>query len=96
MFVQLAQKAREKVGIDTHYWHVESPNFSVEGCGFAKDKRFELKQVTIGLITCYKTAIPRYMETFDGKANDKHTLVRIIEKFVGCFAQNNIQKLSVV
>lgn len=97
LFVQLAHKACEQSGIDTSYWHVDSTNFSVEGDysaegdgvkisrGFAKDKRFDLKQVTLGLITCYKTAIPRYMQAFDGNANDKQTLVTMIEKFVSCF-----------
>jgi transposase len=97
LFVQLAHKACERAGIDTKYWHVDSTNFSVEGNyadeqggvkisrGFAKDKRFDLKQVTLGLITSYKTAIPRYMQAFDGNANDKQTLVTMIETFIGCF-----------
>lgn len=71
LFVQLANKACENAGIDTKYWHADSTNFSLEGDyeaeavgvkinkGFAKDKRFDLKQVTLGLITSYKTAIPR-------------------------------------
>jgi transposase len=97
LFVQLAHKACLQSGIETTYWHVDSTNFSVEGeyddepgavkisRGFAKDKRFDLKQVTLGLITCYKTAIPRYMQAFDGNANDKQTLLTMIEKFVDCF-----------
>jgi transposase len=100
LFVQLAHKACERAGIDTKYWHVDSTNFSVEGNygnledsgggvkisrGFAKDKRFDLKQVTLGLITSYKTAIPRYMQAFDGNANDKQTLLTMIETFIGCF-----------
>ncbi len=97
LFVQLSRKACEACGISGDYWHVDSTNFSVEGAyadegdavkisrGFAKDKRFDLKQVTLGLITSYKTAIPRYMQAFDGNANDKQTLVTMIEKFVACF-----------
>ncbi|MEO0044615.1 MAG: hypothetical protein RL329_4064 [Bacteroidota bacterium] len=97
LFVQLAQKACEKAGIDTRYWHADSTNFSVEGDyedengaikvrrGFAKDKRVDLKQVTLGLITCYKTAIPRYMQSFDGNASDSQTLMSMIETFVSYF-----------
>jgi transposase len=102
LFVQLAHKACERAGIDTKYWHVDSTNFSLEGDykddqtgvkiskGFAKDKRFDLKQVTLGLITSYKTAIPRYMQAFDGNANDKQTLVTMIETFIGCFEAEDI------
>jgi len=48
------------------FWYVDSTNFGLEGDylaqdegvkiaqGFAKDKRFDLKQVTLGLITYYK------------------------------------------
>lgn len=97
LFVQLAQKACEKAGLDTRYWHADSTNFSVEGTyedengaikvrrGFAKDKRVDLKQVTLGLITCYKTAIPRYMQSFDGNASDSQTLMSMIETFLSYF-----------
>jgi transposase len=98
LFVQLAHKACREEGIDTTYWHVDSTNFSVEGeyadeeggavkvrRGFAKDKRTDLKQVTLGLITSYKTAIPRYMQSFDGNASDKQTLATMIDKFAACF-----------
>jgi transposase len=97
LFVQLAQKACEKAEIDTRYWHADSTNFSVEGAyedelgavqirrGFAKDKRVDLKQVTLGLITCYKTAIPRYMQSFDGNASDSQTLMSMIETFLSYF-----------
>jgi transposase len=100
LFVQLSSKACANQGIDTSFYHVDSTNFSVEGAynveeddavkirhGFAKDKRNDLKQVTLGLITTYKTAIPRYMQNFDGNASDKQTLVTMINKFIACFRE---------
>lgn len=100
LFVQLSAKACANQGIDTSFYHVDSTNFSVEGAyntaeedavqirhGFAKDKRTDLKQVTLGLITTYKTAIPRYMQAFDGNASDKQTLVAMIKQFLSCFAE---------
>lgn len=97
LFVKLSHEACRLSGISSKFWHIDSTNFSVEGNyddeqdavklrhGHAKDKRFDLKQITLGLITTYKSAIPRYMQTFDGNASDKQTLVAMIEKFVSCF-----------
>lgn len=97
LFAQLAHKACELCGVETRYWHVDSTNFSVEGSyleegegvkiahGYAKDKRMDLKQVALGLITSYKTSIPRYMRSFDGNAHDQQTLVKMIDDFVSCF-----------
>jgi transposase len=99
IFVHLAHQSCLSSGIDTRYWHVDSTNFSVEGSyseegegvkiahGYAKDKRTDLKQVTLGLITSYKTSIPRYMQPFDGNSSDQQTLSKMIEEFVSCFEQ---------
>ena len=97
LFTRVAHKACEVAGLKEDFYHVDSTNFSVEGSyeqddggvkirhGYAKDKRFDLKQVTLGLITSYQTAIPRYMQGFDGNASDKETLVTMIQSFVKCF-----------
>lgn len=99
LFVQIAHKACKKAGLMEQFYHVDTTNFSVEGSyedepnavklrhGFAKDKRFDLKQVTLGLITSYQTAIPRYMQAFDGNASDKETLVTLIKNFINCFKE---------
>lgn len=97
VFVRLAHRACEVCGLAEKFYHVDTTNFSVEGAyagdlegvkirhGYAKDKRFDLKQITLGLITSYQSAIPRYMQSFDGNASDKETLVRLIQNFVSCF-----------
>jgi transposase len=97
IFVRVAHQACEVSGLTAPYYHVDTTNFSVEGSyegdlegvkirhGYAKDKRFDLKQVTMGLITSYQSAIPRYMQSFDGNASDKETLVTMIQNFVSCF-----------
>jgi transposase len=97
LFVKIAHRACQIAGITEFFHHVDTTNFSVEGAyedepnavkirhGFAKDKRFDLKQVTLGLITSYQTSIPRYMQTFDGNASDKETLATLITNFVNCF-----------
>jgi len=81
------------------FWYVDSTNFGLEGDylaqdegvkiaqGFAKDKRFDLKQVTLGLITYYKTSIPAYMQSFDGNVSDKQASTSLIDNFVSCFEQ---------
>jgi transposase len=101
IFTQIAHKACEVSGLKEEFYHVDTTNFSLEGAyegvskgvkvarGYAKDKRFDLKQVTLGLITSYQTAIPRYMECFDGNASDKETLVTMIQKFVSCFKEGD-------
>jgi transposase len=97
IFVRVAHRACQVAGLKEEFYHVDTTNFSVEGAyegdlagvkirhGYAKDKRFDLKQVTLGLITSYQTAIPRYMQSFDGNASDKETLVTMIQNFVSCF-----------
>ncbi len=99
LFVQLAHHSCKIAGLVELFYHVDTTNFSVEGSyedeanavkirhGFAKDKRFDLKQVTLGLITSYQTAIPRYMQAFDGNASDKETLVTLIKNFIKCFEE---------
>jgi transposase len=99
LFVNLAHKACQISGLAEKFYHVDTTNFSLEGAyeghsegvkisrGYAKDKRFDLKQVTLGLITSYQTAIPRYMQGFDGNASDKETLVTMIQNFVSCFKE---------
>lgn len=97
IFVRVAHRACEVCGLTEKFYHVDTTNFSVEGSyegdlegvkirhGHAKDKRFDLKQVALGLITSYQSAIPRYMQSFDGNASDKETLVTMIKNFVNCF-----------
>lgn len=97
VFVRLAHRSCEVCGLSEKFYHVDTTNFSVEGAyagdlegvkirhGYAKDKRFDLKQISLGLITSYQSAIPRYMQSFDGNASDKETLVRLIQNFVSCF-----------
>jgi transposase len=101
IFVQVAHHACQISGLKEEFYHVDTTNFSVEGAyegdlegvkirhGYAKDKRFDLKQVTLGLITSYQTAIPRYMQSFDGNASDKETLVTMIQNFVRCFKEGD-------
>jgi transposase len=101
IFVRVAHRACEVAGLKEEFHHVDTTNFSVEGAyegdldgvkirhGYAKDKRFDLKQVTLGLITSYQTAIPRYMQVFDGNASDKETLVTMIQNFVSCFKEGD-------
>jgi transposase len=101
LFVQLSYKACKEMGIDSDFVHVDSTNFSLEGAyegsdsedsvkichGFSKSKRFDLKQVTLGLITTYQCAIPRYMQSFDGNASDKESLSSMIKNYISCFKE---------
>lgn len=99
LFVQLSHKACKEMGVDSDFIHVDSTNFSLEGAyagadgsdsvkichGFAKSKRFDLKQVTLGLLTTYQSSIPRYMQSFDGNASDKESLSSMIKAYISCF-----------
>jgi transposase len=99
LFTLLSHKACKLMGVDTDFVHVDSTNFSVEGAylsgsdcdgvkithGFSKSKRFDLKQVTLGLITTYQSAIPRYIQTFDGNCSDKESLSTMIQNYISNF-----------
>lgn len=99
LFSQLSYKACKVMGVESDFVHVDSTNFSLEGdyvgetgsdCvkithGFSKSKRFDLKQVTLGLITTYQSSIPRYMQSFDGNASDKESLSTMIKNYMSCF-----------
>jgi len=48
--------------------------------GYSKDKRPDLKQITLGMVMNSKINVPLWMESLDGNSSDKKTLQSTIEK----------------
>jgi len=48
--------------------------------GYSKDKRPDLKQITLGMVMNSKINVPLWTESFDGNSSDKKTLQSTIEK----------------
>ena len=99
LFVQLSAHACKSQGLDEEFNHVDTTNFSLEGDyrdegegvkiahGHPKDGRVDLKQVVLGLVTAHQTAIPRYIQVFDGNKSDKEALPSLIKNYISCLAE---------
>lgn len=49
--------------------------------GYSKDKRPDLKQVVVSLITSQKGRIPLWLEALDGNSNDKHSFPVTVDSY---------------
>lgn len=49
--------------------------------GYSKDKRPELKQVVVNLITSQASALPLWLEVLDGNSSDKATFQKTVEAY---------------
>jgi len=96
VFAQVARRALGVYGITYRTYHLDSSSFSVEGeykgevkegeihitYGYSKDKRPDLKQATLNLITGHRSRIPVWMEALSGNSSDKQSFPESIQKFV--------------
>ena len=49
--------------------------------GYSKDKRPELKQIVVNLITSQASALPLWLEVLDGNSSDKTTFQKTVEAY---------------
>ena len=95
LFAIISHVACHIFGVSTSAAHMDTTSFSMAGeyseeeenavhitYGHSKDKRPDLKQIVVGLISAYKTNIPLYFNNFDGNANDNKSFASMIKSFI--------------
>jgi len=96
VFACVAAHALQRYGIACQFYHLDSSSISVEGeytqegeereikitYGYSKDKRPDLKQAVVNLITAHRSRIPVWMEALSGNSSDKQSFSQSIQRFV--------------
>ena len=85
VFAQVAAHALMRLGLRSRFLHVDASSFHLHGAydaspeqpevilithGYSQDHRSDLKQVVVGLLTTHGAALPVWIQTLDGNAND--------------------------
>lgn len=95
LFMQISMKVAEKEGINRNYFHLDTSTMSVHGKyfhddddvaieithGHSKDKRFDLKQFVISLITVSESDLPMWVDALSGNASDKEHFREVIRSY---------------
>ncbi len=96
VFAQVASAALQKYGIEHRFVHVDTSAFHLHGQyeregapgevtiarGYSRDHRPDLKQVVVGLLTTYRSALPVWIEALDGHAADAKTMPALVKAYV--------------
>jgi len=125
VFAQVASHALRRYGIEHRFVHVDITSFHVHGAyekdqepgvirivrGYSRDHRPDLKQVIVGLLTTYRSALPAWIQALDGNAADVRVVPGLIKAYVqqfregeepyfvadsALYAEENLQALSEV
>lgn len=103
IFMQIAFKTANVLGISRKFLHLDSTTISVQGeynfedtdqipiritKGHAKNKRYDLNQFVVSLITGSQADFPFWMEVLSGNTSDKTQFREVIEKFSRDLAEN--------
>jgi transposase len=96
IFMHIALKTADMLGIVRRFLHLDTTTMSVHGeykfedidqvpiaitHGFSKDKRFDLKQFVISLITSSQSDFPVWMDVLSGNSSDKTHFRDVIKRF---------------
>jgi len=53
--------------------------------GYSRDHRPDLKQVVVGLLTTYRSALPTWIEALSGNASDAKTVPDLVKAYMHQF-----------
>lgn len=96
IFMHIALKTAEKFGIERKFLHLDTTTMSVQGeykfeeedmvpiqitNGHAKNKRYDLNQFVISLISSSHADFPLWMSVLSGNASDKKHFREVIQQF---------------
>ena len=62
--------------------------------GYSKEKRPDLKQVVVTLITSQSSALPLWLEVLDGNSSDTNSFVSTVENYCEQMAGDNTPVLA--
>lgn len=123
IFAQVASHALRLWGIQHRFVHLDTTSLSVEGeyakpeepgvvritHGYSRDKRPDLKQVVVALLTSYRSALPLWIQALDGNAADTHSFPQVVEAYIAhlqegempylvadsaLYSEDNLQRLA--
>lgn len=96
LFARVASRGCCTYGINHRFSHVDTTSFHLHGQyedhpgepevieikrGHSKEKRPDLKQVVLGLITTHRAAIPTWLAPLSGNSSDKQTLKKMVRDY---------------
>lgn len=96
IFMHIALKTAKKFGIERKFLHLDTTTMSVQGeykskeadmvpikitNGHAKNKRYDLNQFVISLITSSRADFPLWMSVLSGNTSDKKHFREVIQQF---------------
>lgn len=102
LFAAVAVAGGRHYEIRERYKHLDSTSFHLHGAyetaepnreavqityGHSKEKRPDLKQVVVNLITSYQSAIPLWLEVLSGNSNDKRSFISSIDAYTRQMAE---------
>jgi len=96
IFMRISMKVAKMEGIERNFFHLDTSSMSVHGKydhgdeepvaieithGHSKDKRFDLKQFIISLITVSESDLPMWVDALSGNTSDKKHFRDVIKKY---------------
>jgi transposase len=94
VFAQVASQALQKQGIFHRFIHVDISSFHVHGAyeeeprvirilrGYSRDNRPDLKQVVVGLLPTYRSALPTWIQAASGNSSDARTVPELVKAYL--------------
>ena len=125
IFAQVASYALRVYNILHRFIHLDTTSLSVEGeydrpeepgviritHGYSRDRRPDLKQVVVALLTTYRSALPLWIQALDGNTHDSQAFPSLVEAYLSrlkegempylvadsaLYSAENVQRLSEV
>jgi transposase len=96
LFAQVAASACAHYEIDSRFRHLDNSSFHLHGeyeqedgkekaitvaHGYSRDKRPDLKQVVLSLVTTHQAAIPVWLEALSGNKDDKESFLDTVTAY---------------
>jgi transposase len=104
IFMQVAMKVAKMENIKRNCFHLDTTTISVHGNyfhddpdtvaieithGYPKDKRFDLKQFVISLITVSESDLPMWVDALSGNVSDKEHFRKVIRNYARMLSETD-------
>ena len=104
IFMQVSMKVAKMEGIKRNFFHLDTSSMSVHGKydhddddpvaieithGHSKDKRFDLKQFVISLITVSESDLPMWVDALSGNTSDKEHFRDVIRNYAKMLSETD-------
>ena len=107
VFAHVASRALRQYGIEHRFIHADTSSLHVHGSyetgeepgviriarGYSRDHRPDLKQVMVGLLTTYRSAIPSWVQALSGNSADAREIPELVKAYVEQFGEGDMPYL---